>query len=78
MDTQPIVTCPICLAHLDAIRVPDHWVTHVCAVPQGSPQGEGQYTWVCECGPTAMTWVDEGSAAAGLAIHMQLRHNIAM
>jgi hypothetical protein len=76
MDTQAIVTCPICLAHLDAPAAPRHWSTHVVQAPPG--EDAIAYTWKCECGPTMMTWADEGEAAAGLALHMQMRHNIPM
>jgi hypothetical protein len=78
MDKDPIVTCPICLAHLDASQAPDHWAGHVHRISTDAPEHAGEFTWVCSCGPTTMRWADEGGAAAGLALHMQMRHNIAV
>jgi hypothetical protein len=76
MKTDSIVTCPICLAHLDAWAVSKHWSTHVVQAPPR--EGAIAYTWTCECGPTMMTWANDGDAAAGLALHMQMRHNLPM
>jgi hypothetical protein len=78
MDSDLIVTCPICLSHLDSSDVPGHWGTHVQPVAVDALEHADEYTWVCECGSTVMTWADEGGASSGLALHMQMRHNISL
>jgi hypothetical protein len=67
-----IVTCPICVSRFDSSEKSAHWLTHV--IP--NPDHPGDFTWVCVCGPTNMTWPDAEAAAAGMALHMQSRHNI--
>ena len=75
MTTELILTCPICLSHLDASEAQAHWPTHVDQIPPDAAEHANEFTWVCDCGPTTMTWADAGGAAAGLALHMQMRHN---
>jgi len=71
-----IVTCPICMSHFHAPQKSEHWLTHVDRIPLGAAEHHGEYTWTCDCGPSTMTWADAEGAAAGMALHMQLRHNI--
>ena len=71
-----IISCPICKARFDAERETDHWGTHVAETPAGEGDFAGQFTWTCECGPTAMHWPTAEAASDGLALHMQIRHNI--
>jgi len=71
-----IITCPICSVHFDAPSRSAHWATHVDQLPANAPEHAGEYTWTCACGPSTMTWVDHDGASAGMALHMQLRHNI--
>jgi hypothetical protein len=71
-----IVTCPICLTHFHAPQKLAHWTTHVKKIPANAAENPGQFTWTCACGPSNMTWSDVGGAAAGMGLHMQLRHNI--
>jgi len=71
-----IITCPICTVHFDAPNRTVHWTSHVKPLPDSKPGVPSEFTWTCACGPSTMTWPDAESAAAGLALHMQLRHNI--
>jgi hypothetical protein len=71
-----IVTCPICTLHFDAPKKSEHWATHVRKLAADAPKHAGEYTWDCACGPSTMAWAEPEAAAAGMALHMQLRHNI--
>jgi hypothetical protein len=71
-----IIVCPICTTRFDEPEKLAHWTTHVTQIPTDAELHAGQCTWTCVCGPTDMVWPDEHAAAAGLALHMQHRHNI--
>jgi hypothetical protein len=75
-DEILIITCPICSVHFDAPNRSAHWATHVDRLPADAPAHAREFTWNCVCGPSTMTWADADGAAAGMALHMQLRHNI--
>lgn len=74
---QPeIIVCPICTKRFDSPEKLAHWTTHVTQIPADQESHPGEFTWTCVCGPTDMVWPDESAAAAGMALHMQHRHNI--
>ncbi len=70
------ITCPICRASVDKVKIEDHFGSHVRQIPPGYGDASGQYTWECVCGPAGMKWPKESGAVAGLMLHMMQRHAI--
>jgi len=71
--------CPICGDDLNQVdNKYSHWHSHVTEIPQGQGDASGQFTFNCSCGPAGMKWPKPGGATAGLAMHMEQRHGIAL